>query len=72
MLLTKLKMVTQSSHIDNNMYSPCFQTFEGATDYVLIRSYFSSAKKQKINIFRAIQFDLDGTLGKAIFIGATK
>jgi transposase len=52
--------------------SGCFRTFEGAKDYVLIRSYFSSAKKQEINIFRAIQLALDGTPEKAVFIGATE
>lgn len=52
--------------------SGCFRTFEGAQDYALIRSYLSSAKKQGINIFCAIQFALGGMPEKAIFIGATE
>ena len=40
--------------------SGCFRTFEGATDYALMRSYFSSAKKQGINVYHAIRLALDG------------
>ena len=52
--------------------SGCFWTFEGAKDYVLIRSYFSSAKKQGSNIFHAIQLVLAGTPGNAIWQGVTE
>lgn len=52
--------------------SGCFRTFEGAQDYALIRSYFSSAKKQGSNIFHAIQLALVGTPENAIWTGATE
>ncbi len=52
--------------------SGCFRTFEGAQDYALIRSYLSSAKKQGINVFHAIQFALAGVPEKAIFLEATE
>ena len=52
--------------------SGCFRTFEGAKDYALMRSYFSSAKKQGINVYHAIQLALDGMPENAVWIEATE
>lgn len=52
--------------------SGCFRTFQGAKDYALMRSYFSSAKKQGINVYHAIQLALNGMPESAVRIEATE